>query len=385
LNTEPKKTIQAAGHDAKARFARGWQGVGTAIGLELYDQTSKRAAQRKLIEDLTAHQAFPKPTMKNRWVKPEIHAFAAAWLTLVKKDGTPRGFEVLPHAKTPNPEAGLGNLPAQNDGSGELKLESEPNFEKLLDLWQDKLVNPERWLLDPLLSWQLKQLEKNRPWLFKKASAPADDGGDEFQGGVEAVAAYIQLKFPGVICNKMDISNWQRMKFLPDGCTEQFPPSFNSGRNSKKRIDTWVFKYKKTAGTEQNLPGVDTTDYERAKKKLDFERAQKEWEWEQQSKSGKFMPTAVVEAFVEGFGTWIGMEQDKLVEDARGVRANIFKAAQSVFGATPEQLAMLDARLAPELAAANDAMKNVVGQHGDDLFKQMTADRREAIKKSLAN
>ena len=373
-----------------ARFCRNVRAIAGAWGCDVLKQRVRRYDQLAPVRAAVLRPDFPKKT-KSGWPCAEVVAWATQHVQLSKDKRTFTLVENQP----PPPDPAQPGVVAEGDLF--LKLTPEElaaQQKRRLDYFEDIHLHPGERLAPSGLSFlrlsgrERDDLRASRPWLFQNApveSPAAVDGGDEFTGGVEAVAAYIQMKFPGVICNKTDISRWQHMKFLPDGCTEQFPPSHDSGRNSKRKIDAWIVKYKKPSGTEQNLPGVDNTDYEREQKKLNFIRAQEEFKVWQQGNSNKFMETTSVEGFIDGFGTWIGMQQDKLIEDLNGVRKLVAAAVQAVFKATPEQLAMLDTRLVPKLAAANDAMKAAVENQGDDLFKQLVADRQEAIKNALAN
>jgi hypothetical protein len=296
-------------------------------------------------------------------------------------------------------------MPEQPEPAGEgdlfLKLSPEEITKqqlRRLDYFEDIHLHPGQRLAPSGQSFlklnprEEKELKSARPWLFNlsPSSGGGVDEGDEFTGGVEAVAAYIQLKFPGVVCNKMDISNWQRMKFLPESAKpsprhpkgDQFPTSFNSGRNSKKKIDRWVKEHLVPMATEQALPGVDNFDYERGQKKINFERSQAEFKIWQQGTSNKFMETVTVLGGVEATFTHVGRLQDDAFEGEHGVLARALSVAQKVFNVTPEQLAVFAAQLRPELAALNGGMKNDGAEHWRDLWSQLFKDRKEQVQRT---
>lgn len=140
----------------------------------------------------------------------------------------------------------------------------------------------------PLRAFEVKELYDSG-LLERVLGAEVLDSMDEVMGGLEGVAAYIQAKFTGIQCNKMDISNWRRNKHLPECCAENFPPSHNSGRTKKALIDGWVAKYLKVgAGVSTDS---DNTDYDRKRKKFDALKAQKEYELLEKETSGLYTLT----------------------------------------------------------------------------------------------
>ena len=378
--------------------------VAATVGLKLYDQKARwkqYAAQladvRELIAGTLVGGVAPFPAkQKSGWPKAAVRAWLKAHVTLAADK---RSFTVAARpgyaaqGELADPPAPPKPAPAPSPAA-DLYVSAE-DIDRILAQFPPAYQQRYRGLYE---KWKNPNSEEDKALtqrehqelidigLVKKprlaAGAEADPAGDEFTGGLEAVAAYIQMKHPGVICNKMDISNWQRLKFLPAGCTEQFPPSHQSGRNSKKKIDAWVLKHLKPAGTEQNLPGVaDNIDYDRAQKKLNFERAQAEFEVWRQSTSHKYLETAVAGAFIEAFGTYIGWQQDRVIEDEHGVLATVLRLVQEVCGAPAEQLAVLKARLRPELVAMNDSLKNTLREKGDETWQQLVRDRREQVQK----
>jgi len=296
------------------------EAVAAAIGLQLYDaklRWKQRVAQLDTVRAAIARADFPQKKAKG-FPRAEVMAWIAECVEL-HQGGRKFVIHDLPLRVADSKEQkASGDLPVQAvPAAVDLFEPASAQFEKTLDLWEDKLSNPEKWLATPIQLWQMRQLEKHRPHLFKNAAAPGvtDNETDEFQGGLEAVAAFIQLKFPGVNCNKMDISRWRHGKFLPDGCSEPFPPSHQSGRNSKKKIEAWVVRYLKTNATDQNIPGVvDNLDYERLQKKLNFERAQAEYEVWKQSESKKFMLVTDHESSLRNFGAIVWSRFCKVVE-----------------------------------------------------------------------
>ena len=96
------------------------------------------------------------------------------------------------------------------------------------------------------------------------------------------------------------------------------------------------------------------------------------------------METATVLGFIGGFAHWLGAQQDKFVEDRAGVRRIVAETVQSLWPATPEQMAALDAKLATSLAAANDAMKTITSQRAGELVQDLLAKRRAEIQEHQA-
>jgi hypothetical protein len=113
-------------------------------------------------------------------------------------------------------------------------------------------------------------------------------------------------------------------------------------------------------------------------------RARIEADEAERSASNRWMPTSLIENFIEGAWTWVGMKLDKLIEDKRGLR-RLAAESGAALGLSPEQLAQLDARLAAALPAANDQFKNECAGHMDELVRQLAAERKEQLTNRLKN
>lgn len=365
------------------------EGIARVLGLELLAQRQRRLKQLAALRELTQRADFP-PRVKGLWPRAAVIEFARKFVTVSKskreftvraEDGGWRMEDgAKPSRRLESRPRSADELPAQNSpAEGELFGAAENGLEASLDLWEEKLKQPIKWAGDPIQLWQIKQLEKHRPWLFNTV---VDAGGENISGGQRGVAQWIRNNFNGVVCNHSDIARWMKGEYLPHGCTENFPAYEAAGRYKAAAVRAWVEKYLVKHTNGQELP-LDT-DYRRLQEKLDYERALDETNLWRQSTSHKFMETALVLGFIEGFGTWIGLQQDRLIEEANGVRRLVAEAVGAVFGASPEQLAQLDARLSPALAAANDAMKTATAQHGDELVKQLVQERKESLARALA-
>lgn len=120
------------------------------------------------------------------------------------------------------------------------------------------------------------------------------------------------------------------------------------------------------------------------KKIDDARRAKIEADEAERAASNRWMQTALVESFIEGGWTWVGMKLDKFIEDKRGLRRLVAEAGIAA-GLLPEQLAQLDARLAAALPAANDQFKSECAAHMDELIGQLADERREQLANRLKN
>ena len=359
-------------------------------GLKIPGQRLKKLAFLVEVRAVMALPEFPKKLGgkgavkgKGYFLRSDIERFGATRLKISKDRKTFNIQHSTFNIEHRAAAGGRGDTPAlqaqDKPADGELFEPDSAAFEKTLDLWEDKLKNPERWMESPLQSWQMKQLEKHRPWLFKSKTAGENDFGqsDEFMGGREAAAAYVQMKFPGVLCNKMDVSNWQRAKHLPSGCTEPFPPPHNSGRNSKLKIDAWVEKYLKSNASQQSLSGVENIDYERAQKKLDFERSQEEYALWQRSTSGKWIRFDLARSLIAAGDQQACGYFEKLIEDKPGTigdEPGLVERAATVaqkFGVALERLPALRLELKAEFVAAVEKLKGTFDAMMSDLEIKM--------------
>lgn len=160
--------------------------------------------------------------------------------------------------KTQIPTAG-GGLPTQDKpAEGELFPESGVPFDKLLDLWEDKLRYPEKWLQQPIQAGQLKKLEVHRPHLFSPRAgigSPPNAGGisENVGGGQDGVAGWINNNYPGQVVNQMTVCRWLKGEMLPPGCKENFPPAEGRGTWKTDKVRVWCDTYLPKQATQQGL------------------------------------------------------------------------------------------------------------------------------------
>jgi len=208
---------------------------------------------------------------------------------------------------------------------------------------------------------------------------------DTILGGLDGAADFINLEYGerGIHVNQMDISRWQTGKFLPSlakTTKESFPASHRSGRRSKALVRTWVEKYLlPTAGQDGGETSIAPIDYEREQKRINFERSRDEFDLWKQRTSGKFMESVIVADYFDGFGTWMGEQQNRLIEDKAGLRSIVREQALAS-GISPELADLLDIALATAFAGANDAFKRGIALRQGELIKQLEKLRAEQIE-----
>lgn len=354
------------------------EAVGQAWGLRFYEQRPRRLKQLEAIRAVLERPDFPlkvkgfydREAVVAWGVKNiELHKNLREFILVVSKDG---------QSGTDQPAPPTGDL-FLTLGPEEVAAANRQRLQRNLMIHLGKIPTPV-----PLRKFEIDELIAGGliPKIQGAALGPVSEN---IEGGYRGVANWIRNNYQGRLSRvptHTDIQNWNKGEYLPAGCRENFPSSdANNGRYKSAEVSDWVEKhlFKTQTGQELELP----MDYRQLQEKLDYERAQAEYDLWKQGNSHKFMETAIVGAFIEGYGTWLGLQQDRFIEDAQGVRAIVAEAVKSTLAATPEQLAILDAQLRPALAQANDAMKLAASRHGAELFKQLVADRREAIQKAI--
>lgn len=103
---------------------------------------------------------------------------------------TPKGYVIAQvrtwvEGRKSRVEGGTPNLTqADKPAEGDDLFESDSaGWERTLDLWQDKLNHPEKWLALPLQNWQLKKLERYRPQLFGNSPVVAQEPANKSPTG----------------------------------------------------------------------------------------------------------------------------------------------------------------------------------------------------------
>ena len=399
------------------------EAIAAAMGLRLYAQRPKKIAQLAAVRALTAAPGFPAK-VKGYWPRAEVVEFIAARVEVCKKG---REFKVVaaPRAKpeTGNrkpeksgfksqvsalplvdstaqreavggkPETGNlkpenGELPPAKHPAGEDDLffseSAEAKMNRRLDLLEDKYFFPEKYPESKIAKFEIDELKRERPWLWSKGGA---DGGAEavsenISGGVRGVANHIRNNFPGVICDHMSISRWLRGEYLPPGCKENFPPADEGNRYKAALVKVWVEKYLVKPLHGQNLP-VTVADPRSRQEAADAAISELKLQQMQRATSEKHMETATVLGFVGGFAHWVGLAQDKLIEDRGGVRKLVAEEV-AFLNLTPEQLVALDTKLSARLAAANGAMKTATAHRVAELVDDLVEKRKAEIQEAQA-
>ena len=246
-------------------------------------QAAVNKFMRTRLPELRSHAAFPKPG-KQGFLVTELTAF----------------FQ----------ESGNGELPA---AAPELPGMTDPEqFKKLLDRLQDKLFNPDKYIDDKILVWEVKLLKDNRPELFESPAANpaprrspgmAEDAAPQIDNDLCDTYSELATRMALHYCNpdgssklkhdldKNAVSDWKQGKRL-DG--RPGPPARVGAKRQMslrawlKWFDTNFFADWKLddAGELRGMQGVQNlTEMKRADEieELEFRK------WERQKELGKYI------------------------------------------------------------------------------------------------
>lgn len=248
----------------------------------------------------------------------------------------------------------LGELPPQSappDG----ELLSPANFDASLDLWEDKLVNPTKWLASPIQAWQVKILREQRPKLFPKKEEPISDEGavqddpSPHVVGLSNAAKWLSRKF-SVHIEKQHLANWRAGNRI--GAAPKFPDPDAGWRFKKTEIADWFRKYKLEQFSKSGHNEFDFTAIKREQAQIDLRAAQRREDYEM----GRLVLFAPLKPVVAGLGDGLAKLYEKWLEGENGVRRIVKEQAQSC-GVPPETVGVLDARLALLLPQIVDGIK----------------------------
>ena len=391
------------------------EAIGAVLGLKFYAPRQKKRLQQ--LEDLRAvtacHDFPPKDKAKGYWPRQAV----VTWLqTNVKLAGNKRSFALVecdggrgtcdkgstglassPDTRhTPLP---AGDLPPQANApsGGEDDLFGETSaaekYKARLRFNLDIYLNPH---LHPTASGGVMKLRGDEIKELKAAGmlpAVAAENEDEYlvgpniTGGFRGMAGYILNNFK-LLVSHTSIQNWVIGNTLPDGCRENFPAPEARGSNRWKKalVDPWIIKYLRPGSQQPGLTGTTVLDDRSRKEKADADVAEMEADLMRRQLSTKYLETVTVEGFIEGFGTWIGQQQDKFIEGTHGVRRIVRTVLETILqgSVTPEQLAIIDTQLLASLAAGNDEMKVAAGHQAGDLLSQLKKEREETVRAAQA-
>ena len=358
-----------------------------AIGLRLYDQKRRKllADQLAAVKILTEAPVFPAKVKGKGWPRAEVLAWVSANLKLAKDK---RAFDIVPAASRKDAKTQSELPPAvKTAGDGDLfiTLTPEQKHERRLDLLEDKFFFPEKHLESKIAKFEIDELRQYRPHLFAKSGESPAGGAESslIYGGLEGVATAINKEFAGANCHRAYVSDWIKGKRAP--CDRAGVPPMpgspeGNGRYDRAAIFKWYRQYVLVETTEQGLPMRGGMDARSRKEMADAEMAELELDGLKKSVSEKYMETVTVLGFVGGFAHWLGLQQDKFIEDRAGVRKLVAECVTAMFKPSVEQLAALDVQLAAQLAAANSAMKTATAHRVTELVNDLTEKRKEEVQ-----
>lgn len=250
----------------ESTFCRSAEEIAAALGITVPKQRNRATRILNEIrqwmrgENLPAGRgAFPAKGKNGYWVRAEITAWERGQFKVksskLKKPDKGESSSAKASADRPstiNHQPSTPELPeAAAPAEGELFDHDEGlALEKLLDQWEDKLKDPDKWLEAPIQRWQLEKLEKHRPHLFGGGTATASEN---ITGGVRGVANYIRNNYPGVVVDHMTVQRWKEGSYLPPGCKENFPGQDAGGRYKRAEVDAWVVRYLAAPAKGQDL------------------------------------------------------------------------------------------------------------------------------------
>ena len=276
--------------------------VADAIGLRLYAKRRKEyAGQIDMVRKLSALADFPKPekvgvgALAKMLLRSDVVSWASKRLKLTKDR---RGFSIIE----------TGDLPPQDNSANGQLFDAEPNFEKSLDLWQDKLVNPDKWLASPIQSWQMKRLQEYRPYLFKLSDKDSAADGEVFPkySTLARLPSFYKKRWPehNLRLSRQQINHWQRGVGIPSSAPFHPQGHDSAGRYLLAECFEWFEKWilpKYRLPRTPELPGVPETEPDLMVLKEREEREQIEFNrWERERERGDWVPKASVMVTISG-------------------------------------------------------------------------------------
>lgn len=201
-----------------------------------------------------------------------------------------------------------------------------------------------------------------------------------------ALSKRLALHYKGRIRIKISptqISDWSN---YPDQLPEGAPPPPKPKRNehlTQKWAD-WFDKYMLPHyAAEAVVAGAESVfdlSYKSRREKAAMEREELELERIKKSTSERWMESATALGTIGGFAHWIGLQQDKFVEDKQGIRKIIAETLLAINPQlTPEFMTAFDVQLAAKLAVANDAMKKATTHKADEFINGLLEKRKKEI------
>lgn len=292
----------------EATWLRNKAEIAKACGLKYYVQPKKRLANLATVSGWLLHPEFPEKEQKG-WLRSKVVAWHSRQ---VKKEGA--GKIQNPKSKIQKPDT-TAAPPAAKDELPFLESETqEQRMTRLLDLFEEKFFNPEKYPLDKITVWQVNFLKQHRPHLFTKETPEEpqtsdsrlqtsdSQAGDSPEhpvvkvppriGSQKDLAVFLQDYFRNrlkLTINPQTIDDWrggQRLKpvFIEGKWTKppKFPEKMGSGfwdtHECIEWVESWIVPVHSVgAGGTGELPGV-AVDFDSAKQEHELWKMRRERE-----------------------------------------------------------------------------------------------------------
>ena len=192
----------------------------------------------------------------------------------------------------------------------------------------------------------------------------------------DACAEFIRktFQFP---CTRKDVSDWMRGRRLPVGASP-FPLKTTDGHFKAIEVESWGKAYLPKVGSSNGNAGKDPRQIKEAN---EARISQLEADELERSLSNKWIQFAIVKNYVFGMAGRVCLFYDKMIEDSDGLRKIVRNTLEGFV--TPEQILVIDERLAIAFISANDDLKAEFKRAQLDAQKHFDDARKEQSKTIL--
>ena len=389
------------------KFLRDARAIAKAWGVAIYDKRKMRAMQlepvhaamrlweedgRSKMEDGKKSIHPPSSTLHprrapNGWPKEEVVTWGLSHMELNKDRRTLTLVKKVrsPESTVQSPNGGAGEPPATSSPEDQVTLaereailarfpaDYQTRYRGLYEKWR----NPNSQVDKALTGKEYEELIA--VGLVKKFGGVKGIGKP---GPVELPEYCSQSEFARLMSELYNVPVYPMM--VSRAITEEGMLGKMSNQSLKMSLAHPWWEENKVKQEQQGSLFQRATAADLEKKIVDLRRATIEADEAERAASNRWLPTALVENFIEGAWTWVGMQLDKLIEDKRGLRRTVAEAGAAI-GLTTEQRAQLDARLADALPPANDQFKKECAGHMDELIRQLADERKDQLANRVKN
>ena len=363
------------------KYCKSAAAIAVAWGAAVYDKSGMRKKQLQPVHAALLLPDFPKKTPFG-WPKDKIVTWGLShiqlskdrrMMTLVKKVHSPESA-----VQSPNGGTGESPVPASSEDQVTLAEREAilarfpPDYQTRYRGLYEKWRNPNSQADKALTGKEYDELIGIG--LVKKFGGASGTGKP---GPVELPEYCSQSEFARLMSELYNVPVYPMM--VSNAINKEGMPGKMSNQSLKMSLAHPWWEEHKVKQEQQGSLFQRATAADLEKKIHEERRARIEADEAERSASNRWMPTSLIENFIEGAWTWVGMKLDKLIEDKRGLRRLVAEAGTAI-GLTKEQLAHLDGRLAAALPPANDQFKNECTSHMEELIRQLAAERREQLE-----